>query len=250
MLWVEGRLGPVERACMRSVLLQGHRLVVWHYYQLEDVPEGVELKDAASVVPREQIFRHHPTGSYALFSNLFRYRLLQLNCGIWLDTDIYLLKPIHSETRFLYAFEEPGLVASGVLDLPADSPALSELIGYFDGRSVPPWLPMRWRLRFGMQKLARGRFRLETMPWGYLGPRALTTMLEKHGLINHARPSSEFYPYDWRDAAWVFDPAIPLERWLQPDTIGIHLYNQIIRDRKNDEPPPDSFMARLHLEGA
>lgn len=250
MLWIGERLGPLERACMRSVMAQGHALQLWHYAPLEGVPEGVVLHDAAEVVPKERVFRHVPTGSYALFSNLFRYCLLQRGEGLWLDSDMYLLQPIPVGSGHVFGWQELGLMSAGALLLPTASPVLRELIAHFDGRRIPAWLPLRWRLRFAWQRARRGTYRIETIPWGNLGPRGLTKMLERHGLIEHALPQTAFSPTGWRDADWIFRSGARLEDWVTPQTLAIHLFNELVRDRKDALPPPDSFLERLHREGA
>jgi hypothetical protein len=250
MLWIGAGLGPLERACMRSVIAQGHRLDLWHFAPLAGVPEGVTLRDAAEIVPRERIFRHVPSGSYALFSNLFRYSLLQAGEGLWLDSDMYLLKPITAESGHVFGWQQPGLISAGVLLLPSGSPVLSELIEHFAGRRIPPWLPLRWRLRYAWQRARRGAYRIETMPWGNLGPRGLTRMLQLHGLIGHALPQSAFSPTGWRDAGWIFESGARLEDRVTPQTLAIHLYNELVRARKDAPPPPDSFLERIHREGA
>jgi hypothetical protein len=250
MLWVEGRLGPIERACIRSVLAQGHRLVLWHYAPLEGVPDGVELRDGDAIIPRGRLFRHIPTGSYSLFSNLFRYRLLQLGYGLWFDSDTYLIKPIPPGDDHVYGFGHVGVVAMGVFGLPQDSAVLEELIAYFDARRIPPWLPLRWRLRFAAERALYGTYRIERMPWGNLGPNALTFLLRKHGLIARARPQVVFSPWTWEQADWVLRGGERLEDWIAPETLAVHLFNQMIRDRKNAPAPFDSFLGRLQREGA
>lgn len=250
MLWVEGRLGPLERACMRSVTAQGHRLILWHYQPLEGVPECTELRDGDVVVPRERLFRHVPTGSYSLFSNLFRYELLRQGRGLWLDADVYLLKPIPIGDGHVYGFAQPGTVASAVLGLPAGSPVLADLIGYFDARRIPPWLPGRWRLRYAWQRLLLGNYRIETMPWGNLGPLALTKQIARHGLLDKIRHQSVFSPWTWRDADWIFHPGARLEDRTTPQTLAVHLFNEMIRGAKGSKPAAGSFFERLQREGA
>jgi hypothetical protein len=250
MLWVDGALGPVERACIRSVLAQGHRLVLWHYGPLKGVPEGVELADGDEVVPRERLFRHVPSASWALFSNLFRYCMLQQARGLWLDSDMYLLRPIPWDGSPLFGLGESGLAATSLIGLPADNPVLAELIAYFDAHAIPPWLPLRWRLRFAFQRAIAGSYRLETVPWGTLGPHGFTALLKRHGLLNQARPMQVFVPWSWREANWIFSPDEPLESRITPDTLAAHLFNEVIRPRKNLPPPPGSFIERLHREGA
>lgn len=250
MLWVDGRLGPVERACMLSVLRQEHKLVLWHYFPLEGVPDGVELRDGNEIVPRERLFRHVPTGSWSLFSNLFRYRLLQRGLGLWFDCDAYLLRPIRWSGDVLLGFDSNGLVAAGVIGLPPDSPILAELIGYFESRRIPDWLPLRWRLRFAWQRLLHGRYRIETMPWGGLGPNAVTAMVQKYGLNSKVFAPEVFYPWAWQDAAVVLEREEQALARVTPETLALHLYNEMIRGWKDSPAPPGSLLARLQREGA
>lgn len=250
MLWVEGGLGALERACMRSVLRQGHRLVLWHYQPLGRVPEGVELRDGSEVVARSRLFRHQPTGSWSLFSNLFRYELLRQGRGVWLDCDSYLVQPVRWNGGLLAGHDTDGMVASGVLAMPSESPMLGELIGYFSGKSIPPWLRLRWKLRFAIERALKGSFPIERMPWGYLGPNAVTAMVHKHGLLGGVLPAHVFHPWGWQEADIVFGPAQDVLQRIMPDTVSLHMYNQMIRARKHEPAPPGSFMQRLQEEGA
>lgn len=250
MLWVDGLLGPVERACMRSVLRQGHRLVLWHYFPLEGVPEGAELCDGDAVVPRERLIRHKATSSWSLFSNLFRYELLRQSRGLWLDCDCYLLKALAWDGGLLAGFDSNGLVATGMLGLPADSPLLDRLIACFEARDVPPWLPLRYRMRFGIQQLLHGTYRIEEMPWGNLGPRAVTAMVAQFGLMDQVSPVEVFSPWSWQEADLVFEPEEQVTGRIASSTVALHFYNEMIRARKNESPPPGSFLERLHREGA
>lgn len=87
------------------------------------------------------------------------------------------------------------------------------------------------------------------MPWGNLGPHALTVQISKFGLIEKVLPQPVFYPWTWREATWIFDGGKQLEDWIGPETLAVHLYNEVIRSRKNDPPTPGSFMEQLHREG-
>lgn len=250
LLWVEGRLGPVERACLRSIAAQGHAVNLWHYGPLEGAPDCVELRDGDEIVPREKVFRHVPSGSFALFSNLFRYELLRRGLGLWFDCDVYLLAPARPDQGTVLSWGEPGLVASAVLGLPTDSPILGELIGYFDGRRIPPWLHWRSRLLRILERQVMGRHRVEALPWGTLGPHGLTWMVARHGLTGLVRPQAVFSPWTWREASVIFEPGFEIETRITSETLGVHLYNEMIRGRKDDRPPAGSLLERLHREGA
>jgi hypothetical protein len=213
------------------------------------VPEGVELADAAEVVPETEILRY-PNGSYALFSNRFRYALQAKGLGTWVDCDAYLLRPLDSVRPCLVGEYEPGRFDTGVLRLPGDSPLIEPLLALFGDREVPSWLPWRSRLRAYGRRLRRGRSGIEAMPWGTTGPKALTALIHRLRVDVDPLPPDVLYPVRWQDAAWVFDPEATLADRISPATVSVHLWNERIRHRKARPAAPGSFMARLQAEGA
>jgi hypothetical protein len=248
MLWIGDSLGRVERACMRSVLRQGHALSLFCYVPPGGVPDGVELRQAAEILPETGILRHR-SGSVALFANWFRYELQRRGEGVWLDVDTYMVRPLALDRPYLFGWEDRWIIANGVLLTPPDSPLLAPLLRIFEQREVPPWLrphdraAARWRL------WRTGRTGIERMPWGSAGPRALTYLARAHGLDRWAVPPEYFYPIHWRKSDWIRDPALKLEQFVGPETIAVHLWNHRIRDFKEAPAAEGSFLARLHLEG-
>jgi hypothetical protein len=251
MLWIGPSLGAVERACMRSVLRHGHPLRLYCYEPPEGVPEGVELADAAEIVPAKRIIRHKKSGSVALFANLFRYELQRLGRGIWLDCDTYLLAPLDGQSPYLMGAEDArGGIGIGVLRLPPDSPILAPLIDLYDETKVPPWIPLRARAAAWWRRIRTGRTGLSMMPWGVAGPKAVTVMVRRYRLNRHTLPPEVFYPVRWQEAEWICDPAIALEDLITPNTVAIHLWNEQIKHFKGLPARPGSFLARLQQEGA
>ncbi|HEX4848131.1 MAG TPA: hypothetical protein VFV30_08300 [Novosphingobium sp.] len=248
-LWIGDRLGPLERACLRSIMRQGHRLALYCYDPVAGVPEGVELRDAAGIFPREAIVRHK-SGSPSLFSNRFRYELQRRGLGIWVDTDVYLLSPLDDPAPTLFGREQEGNIAIGILRLPPDSPLLAPLLALFEQPYVPPWIGLRPRIAAHARALLRGRVELGDLPWGVAGPRAVTALAARHGLAGLALPPEVFYPWSWREAHWIFDPARSLDAWLTPQTRALHFYNYLLGAAKDAPAAPGSFMARLQSEGA
>jgi hypothetical protein len=248
-LWIGPELGAVERACLRSVLRQGHELALYAYGPVEGVPDGVELRDASGVLPEDRIIRHSG-GSPALFANWFRYELQRRGLGTWIDCDIYLLSPLDGEAPYLFGEEEPGRINNGILRCPPDSPFLAPLVDLFEERSVPPWLPPRSRIAAWIRLLSSGRSGLSRMPWGSAGPSALSFLARRHGLDRWARPPEVFYPARWQDALWITDPAIHLDDVAGPATVAVHLWNERIKAVKDGPAAPGSFLARLQSEGA
>jgi hypothetical protein len=246
MLWIGVSLGAVERACMRSVLQQGHPLNLYCYREIGGVPDGIEMHDAAEIIPESEIIRHW-SGSVSLFSNRFRYELQRRGRGTWLDCDAYLLKPLDCTAPHLLAEYEPGKLTPGILRLPKDSPILPALLALFDEKTVPPWLPWRarasamWRLR------TTGRSNLSKMPWGSAGPLALTYYAREFGLLPLAVPAAVLHPVPWQEAERIrFEP---LEALVGPDAVSIHLWNERIKGFKEEPAAPGSFLARVQAEG-
>jgi len=247
-LWIGERLGMVERACLRSVTRQGHSVTLYCYAGPANIPEGVEVADAASILPESAIVRHK-SGSVAPFSDWFRYELLRRGLGTWVDTDIYLLKPIDEDRPHLFGEERRGVINNAVLRLPPDSPVLDELLTPF-AHTTPPWLAPRHRIATGLRRLLTGRIAIGEMPWGTTGPAALTAAARKFGLSTEALPAAVFYPVPWEKAEWILDPSQRLDDVVSDETVGLHLWNECIRGIKERPAPEGSFLKRLQEEGA
>ena len=250
MLWIGVRLSAVERACMRSVLAQGHRLTLYSYDPVEGVPEGVEQADAATILPRCAIITHR-SGSIALFSDHFRFELQRRGLGIWLDCDAYLIAPLMPDAGgYLLGWLDHDWIGAGVLALPPDSPLITPVLRLFEQPFVPGWLRWPDRLRAHWRGWRGGGVNLAELPWGVAGPLALTGLARQHGLNRLALPQPVLYPWTWQQADWIFDPARSLDDFVTPETRALHLFNYLIAPRKEVPAPPGSFLARLQVEGA
>lgn len=247
-LWIGESLGPVERACLRSVLRQGHRLSLYCYKRPNGVPAGVVLRDAAEILPRSSIIRHH-SGSVSLFSNRFRYEVQRRGLGTWLDCDAYLVRPLDGDSDYLIGEYEAGRVSTGILRLPQDSPLVGPLLEIFEEKSVMPWLPWRARLGAHWRLMTSGRVGLSKLPWGSAGPVALTHLVHAHGLAHVTVPQDVLYPVRWQEAEWILDPGRSLDDVVTERTVSVHFWNERIKGFKHKPAPPGSVLARLHEEG-
>lgn len=248
-LWIGESLGAIERACLRSVMKQGHRLTLYCYRPVAAVPEGVIVKNAGDIIPESEIF-HHDAGSVGHFSDWFRYELQYRGLGTWIDTDVYLLQPLDEQKAYLFGEQSPGVLNNAVLRLTPSSPILPELLHPFRESVTPEWLPWRVRLMAKLRALARGKTDLGRLPWGSTGPQALTTLARKHSLMSEALPQDSFYPAGWQRAGWILDPRIGLHDVVNERTVAVHLWNECIRTFKDKPAPEGSFLQRLQNEGA
>lgn len=249
-LWIGERLSPIERACLRSMLAMGHQVELYCYEPLRDVPSGVRLVDAATILPADAIIRHR-SGSVALFSDRFRFELQRRGKGLWVDLDVYMLTPVaFSNGQALFGWQDRATLGAGVLYLPADSPVIARVLDLFEHPYVPDWLRLSDRIQAYWRSRRAGTIELADLPWGVAGPLALTGLARRFGLLDHAAPRDVFYPYHWDDAGWIFDPSQSLDRHVTPRTRTLHLYNHMIAARKFEPAAAGSFMDRLQQEGA
>lgn len=243
-LWIGDLLGPVERACLRSVMRHGHSLALYCYRRPDGLPEGVEVRDAAEILPAKYVFLHRRK-SFAPFSDWFRYELQERGAGTWVDADVYLLASLDRTREYLFGEEAPGTINNAVLRLPPGSEAVRQLLAPFRTKTRPPW--MKWSL---LEFLRSGRGRNpRSLPWGTTGPAAMTAVARDLGLEGYAYSPDVLYPARWEQADWIVKPEITLDQVITSRTLSVHLWNGCIERFKNDPAPAGSFLERLHAEG-
>lgn len=248
-LWIGDSLGAIERACLRSMLRQGHRVALYCYTEVAGVPPAVELRDASRILPRAAIPQSWSDRS-DLYSDWFRYLIQKAGLGTWLDLDVYLLAPIDMERAYLFGEYAPRKINGAVLRLPADSPILDALLKQFETGAVPIGpLPLLTQVPTLYRKLTMGISHLAKTPFGATGPFALTGFAGRFGVSDEALPQEVFYPTPWRNAAWIVDPAIRVEDQITDRTVAVHLWNECIRGYKHSQAPEGSFLERLQREG-
>ena len=136
--------------------MRGHSVFLHTYNEIEDLPQGVIILDTNLIIPKNNIIKHKKTGSYALFSDIFRYELLKKIDGLYVDCDVYCLKPIEKpESGYLLGFDDK-LINGAVLSLPKDSKVLSSLTNAaYDPYFIPPWYSKTKQFRLKLKKVIR-----------------------------------------------------------------------------------------------
>ncbi|SIO40743.1 hypothetical protein SAMN05444722_1945 [Rhodovulum sp. ES.010] len=250
-LWIEGPLSFLEQLCLKSFVDAGHRVLLYRYGAVENVPDGVEPADAAEILPRTDFLTHARTGSPALHSDLFRYRLLaQSENTIWADTDAYCMRPFRAATGHFYGWESDRHINGGVLGLPADSPALAALLDFTaDEFAIPPWY-REDEIRALERKRDAGRsVHASEMAWGVWGPHAVTHFLHETGEDRFAFPQDVLYPFSFRDRGKMLKRNLDISPWVTANTVSVHLYGRRMRarlvEKENGAPAPESFLGRL-----
>lgn len=109
--WHGAALTSLEVLCISSFLKHGITYNLFVYELPDNVPPGVNVKDAGAIVERSRLFTYQAgtfnLGSVAGFSNLFRYTFMYENGGWWTDTDVCYLNGFAQEAAEMY-FAEPS----------------------------------------------------------------------------------------------------------------------------------------------
>ena len=219
-LWIGPCLKPLHVECLKSFLRSGHSIDLYVYEAVQEVPSGINLKDAHCILPSKSIFTYQKgpgKGSFSAFSNLFRYTLLFERGGIWIDTDVFCLRPWEIEKHpYLFASETLGIeqrriTASCVIKTPPQS----EIMRYCQ-----------------LQALQHS---VKNLEWGQIGPVLLNHAVNKFELTQFIRPSWEFCALSWDEPELLLDPSSP---WKPPKRAsGLHLNHEILRRTKKDVAP-------------
>lgn len=244
-LWIDGALRRQERACLGSFVAAGHRVTLHTYGDVPNVPDGVDLRSANEIMPLREAEDLGPSASPALIADKFRYRALQDGAGIWVDTDVYCLRPIGIDGDFVAGWESDKFINNAVLYIRRDHPILAEML-HFAGtvNRIPWWVPLRQAIPLHLRRLRGQDVWPADMPRATFGPKGLTALARKHAVLAQAQPREVFYPLHPRRALDVFAPGIKLADVTTDASLTLHLWNEKIAAMKG-AVPSGSVMAEL-----
>lgn len=227
--WFGRRLPTIQELSLRSFVAHGHEYHLYAYESIENVPAGVQVRDASTILPRESVFEYQQgfgRGSTSAFSNQFRYKLLFEHGGWWVDTDVVCLRPFDHGGPFVFAAERAPdgnvATASCVIRAPARHPLFAYCLEVIDGVDRA------------------------TLEWGEIGPRLLHDAVLKYGLMEHREPVHVFNPIDYGNVHQLLTPHF--DEQLIAGSFGVHLWNQKWKAHLLDGAypgPASSLYARL-----
>lgn len=222
--WWGARLTPYENVCLKSFVDHGHRVDLYTFDSGLEVPNGVAVCDASTLIERGRFFTYQNgtgKGSPSAFSNLFRYLLLLRKGGWWIDTDVICLSSQVPKAGGYYAWQNATQINGAVLYFEANHPVMQRC-------------------------LARAEEIGAAVQWGQTGPDLLTPVLADLGLTGNARPASESYPVPYQEALDLLRPSHASDlRERMENALFLHLWNEIFRRsgvRKYYLPPRGSLL--------
>jgi mannosyltransferase OCH1-like enzyme len=181
--WHGHAIGSYQLLCLRSFADRGHEVQVFTYDGDLHLPGWIERRNAAEILPKEQVLRRLEGGRIAINANLFRYALLHQRGGWWVDPDIVLLKPdLPAEKLFFAGQDIFRCTSTGVLKFPKGHPVMKAAL--------------ETALSFQ-----------EAVPqWELAGPALLTDLILRNGLGSEFRRRGPLGPVSWFDVPDLFDP--------------------------------------------
>ena len=167
-LWIGRELSRLEQLTLRSFVRFGHEFHLWVYDEIETpLPVGVSLRDASRILPRERIFKtagiDPETGvgrnAYPPFSDLFRYKLLYDQGGIWVDMDVTCLRRFDFTEEYLFRPHRLGMVGN-VMKCPQGSELMRSAFEEVDAVANEDiaWLTPNRILNKHVERLELGRY--------------------------------------------------------------------------------------------
>jgi hypothetical protein len=227
--WHKGALTPYEQLCLKSFIDNGHQFTLYSYDKI-DVPRGVRLEDARTILPEEEVFFYRSgdgAGSVSAFSNLFRYSLLDAYGEWWSDTDVLCLSEEVPSGEICFAHEDALRINGALIKAPAQHPFVQTL-----------------------QSEARALGK--DVSWGQCGPELVTRVVRQLSLEKFLVPTNLLYPVHYTRALDVLVPSRKDE--IAAAIAGSafhHLWNEMFRRApilKHVAPPPDSYLSDKFLE--
>lgn len=212
-LWIGSKLSRMENLCLVSYLRNGHPVHLYTYETVSNIPDGVIVKDANLIIPKDKIFKYRNYDSYAGFANLFRYKLLLSEGNFWSDLDVICLKPLLTSDEYLFVSERGINGNVNVNNCLIGVPPSSEIMDYcytVASKKDP-----------------------NQLIWGETGPRLLTDAVLCLNLQDYVLAPQVVSVVDcWNVGHFIskqFDDIV------NDDVYAIHLYNECWRRNKLDK---------------
>ena len=258
-LWIGDHLPASVRLSMVSFLAHGHQYRLYAYQKFDNIPSGVELRDANEILPKEHVYKIGWRG-YSPFSDWFRWELLSREVGWWVDTDCVCLKPLDIAGELVVGMEtgqsleklkehvsalKPRrvfldktkrnniLINNAVIKCENPEHRVVRKLRQYCRK--PAYLFMRKKFRWhkpqrALSKVLQGRAMMHHRLGLRLGgPIMLTKILIAMGACEDVKSREFFYPVHWSDREDLFnDKYADIENPF-PNSYIVHWYDALGR---------------------
>lgn len=211
-LWIGKKLGKTELLTLKSFQKFGHTIHLWTYSPITNIPEGIIVEDANEMIAEKDVFSYEKNGnidwgkgSYAGFSDIFRYKLLFEKGGWWVDMDVTCLKPFEISEPYFFRNHWKLPVVGNIMKCPKGSELMQncyERARLEVTKDNTDWHKPITILNEEIEKLGLMHYRK-------LGLFNLDMM---HTIEPYLKNKYEF-PRDWMGIHWINSAKLKAKRW-------------------------------------
>ena len=248
-----GDLTQYELISLQSIVNQGFEVWFWSISDY-DLPSEVQRKDASSILHPEFLtaYTHNHWNkewgvaneitSITFYSDVLRYRLLELYGGWWFDLDTICLRSV---TEF------DSLVLGRDVCIGWQSPAP----GISNCNNAVLSIPNKAVASDINRLVAELITSKKVFSWGEIGPDLWSNYLKQSELLDQVLPRKIFYPNStepnvqnmWKPASELSEAELERLRVEMVDSYVLHWSNNNLlpEDKKRFLPSEDSFLGQL-----
>ena len=231
----EGVLTDYEVASINSFVRNDFSVNLWTYSQnsFSKISTEVEIKDASEILPIDllnKLNQNLQKANYSSFSNLFRYKLLDVYGGWWFDTDCFCQKNVKEfekiipNREYILGLERENYVGSAVMYFTD-----TKLLKYIEDKAY--------------ELIKENNYRLK---WGQIGPDLITDVVISKELIDNILDPTYFFPVPPNEVQKLFNPNIEKnEENAINSSFVCHTWNEMFRKyniNKTIYPPRNSYL--------
>lgn len=245
-LWIGEFLTNMEILCIKSFLLHEHEFHLYTYDTVANVPHGVIILDANEIYPRDKIFTLKE--QYLPFSDIWRYNLLRIKGGIWVDLDMVCVGNLNELLDHTFVFSSERTIQRGAYKMSVPHVAN---IGFL---KAPIQSQFYIELCDKCEKIEiKGK---NTDKIRYM--RVLRNLIKKYNYEHYIAPPKAFCPIDWwyakdlffkKDEDLIEKYGVPPHQDLLEGTYTVHLWRNLATHKYhlnlNGEFPPESIFSRF-----
>ena len=248
--WTGSSLSFFELVCIQSFVDHGIKFHLYTSGPIENIPDSVELHDASDIYEGSLTKSEDVRFNAGVYSDIFRAHLMKKTDYLWVDLDVYCLRPLDAPTDHIFGVVYRRKSANNcVLRLPKNSPALQLMMDFYTAEvPIPHWWPDR-RLKPLLEDYKAGvRPTLGTLPWTTTGPGVLSWALRTTGELALGQSWKTYFQFQSALNFEYLQTDTPIESYETDVARFVHLYGSTkihIRDSFDGVPPPGSYVEAI-----
>lgn len=241
----KGILTDYQLASMLSFRNCGFDVVLWSPEPQDVEKYGIELRNSEEIVPysimnnitQRNFHNKDQSGEYekvAAYSDIFRLKLLKQHSGLWVDCDVFCLKPVED---WLKVYNTAGDVFAGEMYIDGNTIINTGVLGYKNTQVATEISNLSEAI------INSGGI----VEWGYLGPSHIHGYMVRHNIP----PLAEYILYPIRFREWLLSFSTKPEDVAHclsacQDSLAIHWWNDALDfNGIRQLPKPNSYLGQL-----